>query len=462
MRMKKLSPRYVVFGLGIVCLLFLAPSARAALPSWLASSTDFILFGNILSTSGGNATSTYSTSTDFKMYGAAGETGTGTSTSADFGISSGFLRNIAHETGPIYEQVHYQWRNDDGSESGATSATGGSQDSALSSIQSGTLKRLRIEVANHGGTVAGYNPQSLGLQFGALSSTCGAITTWTNVGMASSTTWNIATSSNLTNGANTTNIAISTGGVSATNNLFLTPNGGVVNGSNTTTAAVSLPSNAYIELEYALVASSSAVSGTTYCFRAENASSTSYYKYTAYPQATVSSSGGSLTFITDSGSETLPALAPGTSTATSSVFSINTTNASGFNVTVIRSNSTSTLMLSGSSVTGIPDKASWIPGVNCSTVGNAAASTTLPQTLQFRIKQTGSDSGNYCSAWWGGNDTSSALFAGFPTTTQQIINRSTASSPTTTAIVNYSVNVPATQQTGVYTGTVTYTATANP
>ncbi len=432
-----------------------------------ASSTDFYVRQDVLSGAGDAHNTAFSTSSDFKTVAATGQTATGTSTATDFGLLGGFLRNLYKGPAPTYEVIHYHWRNDNNGETNATSATGGSQDTAITSVAKGSSVRLRVEVANHGGTVLGYLSQRFGLQYGIQSSTCAAITSWVNVGSSTASTasadWTIGTTTNLTSGANTTNIAVSTGGVSDANYAFLTPNGGVVNNIATNTAAVLLPSDSFIELEYSLSATTTATAGATYCFRAVNASSTTNFLYTVYPQATVAG-GASLSATIDGASETFPNLTPGFLVATSSILSVTTTNASGFNVTVSRQNSSATMLLSGSPSVSITDNTAWAPGGNCAANGdNSIASTTNPNTLQFRVKQAGTDSSNYCSNWWGTDDTTAnARFAGFPTTAQQIINRSSASSPATNAIILYNLNVSALQQTGTYSGTITYTITANP
>jgi hypothetical protein len=171
----------------------------------------------------------------------------------------------------------------------------------------------------------------------------------------------------------------------------------------------------------------------------------------------------SLTFITDASSETFPPQTPGALVATSSILIVSTTNATGFNITILRSTSAATMTLNTDSIVTIPDKADWIAPAATTTVGNATASTTQPNTLQFRVQQGGTDAPNYASSWWGSNDTTaSALFGGIPSTTQTIINRSTSALSTTTAYILYNLNTPSTQKTGTYSGTMTYTATANP
>lgn len=171
----------------------------------------------------------------------------------------------------------------------------------------------------------------------------------------------------------------------------------------------------------------------------------------------------SMTFTTDSGSEAFPAVTPGTVSATSSILSVTTSNATGFVVSLARDNAAGTMALAGFPSTLIPDKTAWSPGVATTSAGNATASTTQPETLQFRVRQAGTDVPNYASAWWGSDDTTAnALFAGFPSSAQTIINRSTAAGSGTTSYVLYNLNVPVTQTNGSYSGGLTYTATANP
>ncbi len=171
-----------------------------------------------------------------------------------------------------------------------------------------------------------------------------------------------------------------------------------------------------------------------------------------------SATGSSITFTTDSPTESFGTVTPGNLYATSSILSAATTNTDGFNITIKRSNATDT-MSSGSFY--IPDKTDWVAPLSTTTAGNATASTTQLNTLQFRINLTGTDSPDYSSAWWGINDTTNAVFAGISSTTQMIIDRSTAAAATTTMKVLYYLDVPISQQSASYSGTLTYTITAN-
>lgn len=425
-----------------------------------ASSTSFFIRQNILpsGTLPGitNANYPYSTSTSFTLFGAAGETAVGTSTSSSFGILSGFLRNIYREPDPTYTQLHYHWRNDDGSETTATSKTSGTQDTDITGLTKLTTVRLRLEITNTGGSQLNYTTQQFRLEYGLKSSTCAAIGTWTDVGAVNGD-WDMSDSTNLTEAGNTTNIAVSTGGVSDGSNAFISSNAGVKDTSSQL-SAISIPSDSFLEMEFSVKALTAATDGGTYCFRVTNAGSTSSFSYSAYPQATIT--GGSLTFTLDGGSEAFPAVTPGSISATSSIMTITTSNSTGFVATVIRDDSTGTMSLGS---VYIPDKTAWSAPGATTTPGNATASTTEPQTLQFRVRQAGTDTPNYASTWWGTDDTTAnARFAGFPSTAQNIINRSTAAGSGTSAVVLYNLDVPVTQRTGTYSGSITYTVTANP
>ncbi|MSR76260.1 MAG: hypothetical protein EXS68_01550 [Candidatus Ryanbacteria bacterium] len=176
---------------------------------------------------------------------------------------------------------------------------------------------------------------------------------------------------------------------------------------------------------------------------------------------------GSLTFTVDSSSAAFGTLSPGTLVSSSNTLTTFTNNSTGLIITVERDDTDSTMDLTTDAATNISDKTNWDATANTN-AGNATASTTESQTLQFRIRSSGTDSGNYSSTWWGSNDkTANAKFAGFPlssasTNIKTIINRTSASSPETDSVVLYNLDVPPGQKTGSYSGGITYTATVNP
>lgn len=200
-------------------------------------------------------------------------------------------------------QTHFHWRNDNGTEVGATSATGGVQDTAISALLPGSARRLRLQVSNEGSV---SSPAStLRLEYAEATPTCDVATGWTDVG-ATDDAWNMAPSVNLTEGANTTNIAIASGGMTDENTTFLTPNGGVRD-TTSQTGGLTLLSTNFVELEYSLVASTSAVEGVTYCFRVTDTGS-ALPVYTVYPSVTISADVSVSTRATQTSSLTIPSV----------------------------------------------------------------------------------------------------------------------------------------------------------
>jgi hypothetical protein len=183
---------------------------------------------------------------------------------------------------PDVTQTHYHWRNDDGSEAAASSATGGVEDTPLGALSIGQITRLRLGVSVEGSTSS--NPISYQLEFAEAAPTCTSVSAWTAVGAADDQ-FNLQSTVNLTDGADTTNIAIGIGGVTDENAVFLTPNGGVRDTSDTT-GAIALAIDEYVEFEFSLVASTSAIEGATYCFRLSDTGS-DLNVYAVYAQATI-------------------------------------------------------------------------------------------------------------------------------------------------------------------------------
>lgn len=179
-------------------------------------------------------------------------------------------------------QTGYHWRNDDGTESSASSATGGTENTALAGLTRDTPRRIRLSVNNTGSTST--LPSTLQLEYGEQMTTCAAISSWTAVGTTDDD-WNMFDSANLTNGADTTNVLVTGGGVTDSDTLFKSPNGGVRDTTDSLTS-LALDDPEFIEVEFSITASTSAVAGTSYCFRlTENGEPLN--SYTEYPQVTL-------------------------------------------------------------------------------------------------------------------------------------------------------------------------------
>ena len=180
---------------------------------------------------------------------------------------------------PNLEQIHYHWRNDSDNEANATSATSGTEDTSLN-ITSGSNKRLRIGVANEGGAAA--EDVTFRLEYGAKSTTCGAIGTWVDVG-ADGDDWDMYNTTNLTDGNDTTDISNTIGGVTNTNPTFKTPNTGVKDASSQV-GVLDLTIEDFTEMEFSVTAAGSV---GDYCFRLTNAGSTTNITTTTYALASI-------------------------------------------------------------------------------------------------------------------------------------------------------------------------------
>jgi hypothetical protein len=182
----------------------------------------------------------------------------------------------------VLEQTGYHWRNNNGNESGATSATVGVENTILLDTAKETPYRLRLAVSNEG--LATSSETAYRLEWAQKLTTCGAAAPWTRIDSAGDA-WQMSPTANLTDGDNTTNIAVSSGGVSDPNVTFKVANGGVKD-DNDTAASTTATSTEFIELEYSLSATTDAVQGATYCFRLTNAG-TALDIYTNYAEAKI-------------------------------------------------------------------------------------------------------------------------------------------------------------------------------
>ncbi|MBP9669158.1 MAG: hypothetical protein KBE09_02615 [Candidatus Pacebacteria bacterium] len=259
--------------------------------AFTATSTSFFVKQNVDAIAGGSPTTSESSSASFSLFAAGGQTANGTSTpGTNFTLWGGFLRSFDKDVHPNYTQLHFHWRNDDGTEATATSGTGGVQDTATSSIPKSVVKRLRIGMSNEGGTQAAYTTEQFQLEYGEKVSTCDAIASWTDVGAVAGH-WDMANTANLTNGDGTTNIATAVGGVTDENKYFVGQ--GAVLDTASAPSALLLPSHSFIEIEYAIQALSGATDSGTYCFRVTDAGTATQYTYTRYAEATLAVGAGS-------------------------------------------------------------------------------------------------------------------------------------------------------------------------
>jgi hypothetical protein len=223
-----------------------------------------------------------STSASFGEQNAGGQTAVGSSTSATtFGDCSGILCWLMGWFTARYDQIHYRWRNDNGSETLATWAVT-PEDTQYMNFQKNTAVRLRFEISNEGWT-RGAAP-SFQLEV-AETTTCSS-GTYAAVPTDYSGSWHLATTTNptwFTDGDPTTNVA---SGLPDENGNFVP---GKIKDTGNTTGAITLTSYDFTEVEFGVMALNAATVGGTYCFRLTNGGSATNFNYSQYPKAILAS-----------------------------------------------------------------------------------------------------------------------------------------------------------------------------
>lgn len=257
----------------IVLLTIAALALSASAYAFESSSATFELHaGDLESTVGSTGTSA-----TFKNTDAGGQNATGISTDSPFSTESGILYWLYGLFTPRYEQIHFRWRNDDGSEAAATFAA--TEDATLTNLAKNTLVRLRIEMSNEGWS-RGSAPV-FRLEY-AETTTCSSGSYTTVPTVAVTEHWQMADSLNFVEASATTNVA---SGLTDANATF-TP--GEARDVLSTTSAVTLTSDKFTEIEYSIQATTASTGGGTYCFRVTNSGSTTNFVFTQYPKVTVS------------------------------------------------------------------------------------------------------------------------------------------------------------------------------
>lgn len=179
-----------------------------------------------------------------------------------------------------------------------------------------------------------------------------------------------------------------------------------------------------------------------------------------------------LTFTTSTNN--FSTLTPGTYQMATTTLNVSTNNVNGWNVTLYgddQSPSDTVMDLSTDAAVGLTDQTEWVPNSATSTPGNSVIRASLDNSgdvLAFRVMSASSTNGVafLSTSWWGASDADGvAKWAGIASSTvQRKIGDAGVGSYSSSEHVNtvqYYLDVPATQQTGSYTGALTYTATAN-
>jgi hypothetical protein len=185
--------------------------------------------------------------------------GRGFSNGAASAATSDFLNDPAR-----LAQTHYHWRNDDGDETdtGATSATDGFQDTAMVEVPFESSNRLRLQVSNKGDMTSASTEYIL--EYGAKSASCELVGSWINVGETGGA-FDMLPSSNISDGS-TTDVDNTANGAMTEENVTLFGTG-ALRESTATSGPITLLSNQYTELEYSIKTNVEAGYSTDYCFR---------------------------------------------------------------------------------------------------------------------------------------------------------------------------------------------------
>ena len=169
-----------------------------------------------------------------------------------------------------------------------------------------------------------------------------------------------------------------------------------------------------------------------------------------------------------SSTNNFPALTPGTYVKATTTLSVATNTAGGWYIEFngnSRATGDTTMDLSSDAAVGLTDDTEWIPGAATTSAGNATTITAGDDILAFRAMSASGSAPFRSTAWWGTSDAefnAGQLWAGFASTTaanERIGQVSSGDYQSTTQLISvqYYLDAPATQQTGIYDGGLTYT-----
>jgi len=236
--------------------------------------------------------------------------------------------------------------------------------------------------------------------------------------------------------------------------------------NNFTNSVAAIPSGQDGKWDFALF-DNGATASTAYCLRAVKSDGTLLDTYTVIPQITTAAA-ASLTFVVTT--DNFPTITPGSPVFATSTLSVDTNNSTGWNVTVSRDDTDTTLDLDTDAAVNITDQTAWVPGAATTTAGNAVRISSFINSgdvLAMRVMTASGTPSFISTTWWGTTDayidSATTLWAGFNSAAQKIGDSSVSSGGSAKLnTVLYYLDVPSTQQTGAYSGGITYTATMNP
>jgi hypothetical protein len=153
-------------------------------------------------------------------------------------------------------------------------------------------------------------------------------------------------------------------------------------------------------------------------------------------------------------------ITPGDPVVGSSVCTATTNANGGYALAVKRDDATDTTMDKDlDQAVNIDDKTAWDPTASA---GSGNASSWTGTGLGFTVFASTATKND---AWWGNGTTVSDpanMYAGFAATQKDIMRHTSYSSSSTATSIGYRLDVPSSQKSGAYSGSITYQAITNP
>ncbi|MDD5397237.1 MAG: hypothetical protein PHW24_04235 [Candidatus Moranbacteria bacterium] len=164
---------------------------------------------------------------------------------------------------------------------------------------------------------------------------------------------------------------------------------------------------------------------------------------------------------------TIPNLTAGTPQSVQATCTVTTNGQNGFNLKVNKTtagNDATKTLKHSDGTTWITDTGSGLTAFDGTTATPVTWGTSKGLGFRVGVVSTtpNANSLNLPAgyAMWG-NDGATAEYAAFPVTAQTIYNYASYAAAASTISIEYKLDVPTTQKSGAYTGTVQYTATTN-
>ena len=150
-------------------------------------------------------------------------------------------------------------------------------------------------------------------------------------------------------------------------------------------------------------------------------------------------------------------LTPGTPLTQENTCTVTTNNTTGYTLALNRTNIDATMTHTTTPTNTIPDRTNWN-----TTTPNATTWQTTDTNLGFTVINSTATKNE---TWWGtgtSQEDTNNKYAGFPQTSQSIMQHNNYSATATETTIGYKLDAPSSQQAGTYQGTITIQATVSP